>query len=106
MYLKKHKEGKFGIEISGYLTNLQVDKTEKTDVCFILGDYDCLTIGEIIKASGYDPKTILNRRLLITIEDEIQLTIEADAKGRCSDCGGIIGSYSANCNSGKHTRTA
>ena len=71
MYLKEHKMGNFGIEIGGYLTNLQIDKTEKTDVCFISGDYDCLTIAEIIKAAGYDPEPILNRRLLITIEDEI-----------------------------------
>lgn len=67
MYLKEHKNGKFGIEISGYLSNLQINKTEKTNVCFISGDYDCLTISEIIKAAGYDPRSILNRRLLITI---------------------------------------
>ena len=83
MCLKEHKKGKFGTEISGYLANLQIDRTEKTDVCFISGDFDCLTIGEIIKAAGYDPKTILNRRLLITIEDEIQPANVADGKGRC-----------------------
>ena len=68
MYLKEHKTGKFGIELCGYLTNLKVKRTLK--VCFVSGDYDCLTIGEIIKTAGYDPKSILNRRLLITIEDE------------------------------------
>ena len=71
MYLKEYKDSKFGIEVSGYLANLQVDRTGKTDVCFISGDCDCLTIGEIIKVAGYDPKSILNRKLLITIEDEI-----------------------------------
>ena len=69
MYLKEHKEGKFGIEVSGYLANLAVNKTLK--VCFVSEDHDCLTISEIIKTAGYDPKSILNRRLLITIEDEI-----------------------------------
>ncbi len=69
MCLKEHKKGRFGIEISGYLNTLQIDSSEKTDVCFITGDYDCLTIAEIIKAAGYDPKSILNRRILITIED-------------------------------------
>jgi AraC-like DNA-binding protein len=69
MYLKEHKKGKFGTEISGYLANLQINKAI-SNICFISSDYDCLTIGEIIKASGYDPKSILNRRLLITIEDE------------------------------------
>lgn len=70
MCLKQHKSGKFGIEISGYLANLQINKAV-SNICFIAGDYDCLTVGEIIKAAGYDPKSILNRRLLITIEDEI-----------------------------------
>ena len=69
MYLKEHKNGNFDIEVSGYLANLQVKGVSK--VCFVSGDYDCLTIGETIKAAGYDPKSILNRRLLITIEDEI-----------------------------------
>ena len=69
MYFKEHKGGKFGIEISGYLVNLAVNET--LDVCFVSGDTDCQTIGEIIKAAGYDPDSILNRRLLITIEDEI-----------------------------------
>jgi len=69
MYLKEHKKGKFGIEISGYLANLQIN-SPISNIYFIAGDYDCLTIGEIIKAAGYDPKSILNRRLLITIDDE------------------------------------
>ena len=71
MYLEEHKKGKLRIEVGGYLANLQIDKTEKTDICFISGDYDCLTIGEIIKAARYDPQSILSRRLLITIEDAI-----------------------------------
>ena len=72
MYLKKHKKGKFGIEIGGYLANLQVSGwVNKSKVCFVSGDYDCLTVGEIIKAAGYDPSSVLDRRLLITIEDEI-----------------------------------
>ena len=70
MYLKEHKSGQFGIEVRGYLANLQINKAI-SNICFISGDYDCLTIGEIIKAAGYDPKSILKRRLLITIEDEI-----------------------------------
>ena len=79
MYLKKHKEGKFGVEVSGYLANLQVKKTSK--ICFVSGDYDCLTIGEIIKTAGYDPRSILNRRLLIAIDDEIQPADAADGEG-------------------------
>ena len=71
MYLKNHtdKEGKFGIEISGYLANLTVRSTP--NVCFVSGDYDCQTVSELIKVAGYNPKSLLNRRLLITIEDEI-----------------------------------
>jgi hypothetical protein len=45
MCLKEHKNGQFSTGISGYLTNLQIDRTGKTDVCFISGDYDCLSIG-------------------------------------------------------------
>lgn len=56
----------------------------KSEVCFISGDYDCLNIGEIIKASGYDPESLLNRKLLITIEDEIQQANAADGEGRCA----------------------
>ena len=68
MCLKKHNEGHFGIEISGYFNNLKTN--DASEICFISGDYDCLTISEIIMAAGYDPETILNRRLLITIEDD------------------------------------
>ena len=89
MYLKKHKNGRFGIEIGGYLANLQIPKYQNktslsnignSEVCFVSGGYDCLTIGEIIKIAGYDPNSILNRRLLVTIEDEIQLASTADYK--------------------------
>lgn len=45
--------------------------TEKIDICFISDDFDYQTISEIIKAAGYNPESILNRRLLITIEDAI-----------------------------------
>ena len=35
-----------------------------------------------------------------------QQAVEADAYRRCEKCGGIIGSYSAACNSDQHTCTA
>jgi len=72
MYLKKCKKDNFSIEISGYLANLQVPGyVNKSKLGFVSGDYDCLTVAEVIKAAGYDPSAIINRRLLITIEDEI-----------------------------------
>jgi len=72
MCLRKHKKGRFGIEICGYLAKLQVKEcTNKLKICLVSGDHDCLTIGDIIKAAGYDPESLKYRRLLITIEDEV-----------------------------------
>lgn len=44
----------------------------------------------------------------LTHSNDRHLTpVETDAESRrCKECGGIVGSYSANCNSGQHTRTA
>lgn len=69
MNLQDHKEGRFAIEIYGELVKLQVK--DKTKICFESGNFDCLTISEIIGAAGYDATSLLKRKLLITIEDEI-----------------------------------
>lgn len=61
-------EGQFRAEVSGYFANLMVNNKSKT--CLISGEADCLTIGELINASGYTCKSIIGRRVLITIEDE------------------------------------
>ena len=68
MYLKQHKkEDEFGISISGYFTKLQSDG--KLKICFITEHNDLRTIDEIIKDAGYDPESILERKVIITIED-------------------------------------
>ena len=71
IYIKKYNEdeGAFHGEISGYLAHLSVDG--KTRTCFVSGDADCLTIGEIINACGYTTGSVLGRRLIISIKDEI-----------------------------------
>jgi hypothetical protein len=70
IYIKDYTEdeGRFRGEISGYFANLEVDGEPK--ICLVAGDADCLTVGELINACGYTCKSIVGRRILITIEDE------------------------------------
>ena len=68
MYLKQHKkEDEFRISISGYFTKLQTGG--KLEICFVTEKSDLITIDEIIQDAGYDPESVLERKLLITIED-------------------------------------
>lgn len=68
MSLKDHKTDTFGAEVVGYFAPLQTGKI--SEICFIAGDRDCLTVSELVSASGYNINSILRRKLLITIEDE------------------------------------
>ncbi len=68
MYLKQYeKKEKFRISISGYFTKLQTDG--KLEICFVTEHNDLRVIDEIIQDAGYDPESVLERKLLITIED-------------------------------------
>jgi len=69
MYLKNHDKGRFQVEVSGYLARLDVNGVSK--ICLITGENDVEDIEELVFEAGYDPESILKRRLLITIEDEI-----------------------------------
>ena len=62
------KDERIQREISGHLAKLSVGGEPKT--CFVAGDADCLTIGEIINACGYTTESLLGRRLVVSIEDE------------------------------------
>ena len=66
-YEKKH-DGCLQKERSGYLAKLRAGR--KSEVCFVSGDNDIQTIEELINSFGYTAESLLNKRVVISIEDE------------------------------------
>ena len=69
MYISNYKEsdGALQQERSGYFAMLNVNG--KSEVCFISGDNDIQTMEELINNFGYTVSSLLNRRIVISIED-------------------------------------
>jgi len=65
---KKEIDGLLQRERTGYFAKLEVDG--KSEVCFVSGDNDIYTIEELINNFGYTVESLLNKRIIISIEDE------------------------------------
>jgi len=52
--------------LSGHFARLNVNG--KSEVCFVSGGNDMQTIDELIMAFGYEPKSVINERVIISIE--------------------------------------
>lgn len=68
MNISDHKEGRFQAVVYGYIQPLEVDN--KLKFCLVTPNGDCQSIKDLINANGYTIKSIINRRLVITIEDD------------------------------------
>lgn len=61
------KEEALQVERSGYLAHLQVGKN--VAICLVSGDNDIYTIEELINCFGYGAESLMNTRIVISIEN-------------------------------------
>jgi hypothetical protein len=77
--LKSYEKGQaLQVEKSGYLASLQVGKN--SEICFVSGDEDIYTMEELINRFGYDAKSLINQRIVFSIENEERETNEIKNK--------------------------
>ena len=65
---EKKIDGLLQRECSGYFAKLKVGS--EGEICFVSGDNDIHTIGELINNFGYTAESLLDIRVVISIEDE------------------------------------
>lgn len=80
----EEKEVPFYAEANGYFDIIEIHGESET--CFVCGGYKCTTISELISLCRYTSKSVLDRKIIISIKDGIQPADAADVQGRCR-CG-------------------
>lgn len=65
-YLADHNGGPVQIQVSGQIVELAGNK-----VCLVNSDFDIERFGELINACGYTARSLIGRRITVTIEDEL-----------------------------------
>jgi hypothetical protein len=80
----EEKDGLFYAKVNGYFDKIAIHGESET--CFVCDGYKCTTIGELISLCRYTSESVLGRKIIISIEDEIQPADAADGEGRCR-CG-------------------
>ena len=64
LYISDHDDGPLQIQVLGRIASLACDK-----VCLVNSDFDIERFGELINACGYTTKSLVGRRVIVTIED-------------------------------------
>jgi len=65
----------------GYFARLNVNG--KTEICLVSGDQDIQTIDELIMLFGYSPESMINERVIISIEG-VDTTLDRLKKAQLS----------------------
>ena len=65
------KNGPFHAEAKGRIERLYIPGQNRADTCFVCDGYKCTTIGELISLCRYTSESVLGRKVIISIKDEI-----------------------------------
>jgi len=72
IYLADHPAGPVQIEVFGYLQMLAGNK-----ICLVTSEADVEHISELINACGYTTNSLIGRRMIVTIEEDVEEREEA-----------------------------